>query len=120
MHLYNTSQGQLLIKDGIAFLFTESWDSLINQPKLYKHLEKLSGNAQPIFPEQSLKLQTNPLAPIGNQEVWAAGVTYLRSRDARMEESKSSGAADVYQKVYEADRPELFFNSASRRGTTLT
>ncbi len=115
MHLYNTSQGQLLIKDGIAFLFTESWDSLINQPKLYNHLEKLSGNAQPISPERSSELQTNPLAPIGNQEVWAAGVTYLRSRDARMEESKSSGAADVYQKVYEADRPELFFKALPHR-----
>ena len=115
MHLYNTSQGQLLIKDGIAFLFTESWDTLINQPKLYNHLAKLSAHAQPISPEQSRKLQTNPLAPIGNQEVWAAGVTYLRSRDARMEESKSSGAADVYQKVYEADRPELFFKALSHR-----
>lgn len=45
-------------------------------------------------------------APIDWQEVWCAGVTYMRSRDARMEESQSKS---VYDKVYEADRPELFF-----------
>jgi 2-dehydro-3-deoxy-D-arabinonate dehydratase len=54
------------------------------------------------------------LAPVdGNTEVWAAGVTYLRSREARVEESV--GFADVYTKVYEADRPELFFKSAAWR-----
>jgi len=47
--------------------------------------------------------------------VWAAGVTYLRSRDARMEESKNSGGADCYQNVYEAERPELFFKSLPHR-----
>lgn len=46
------------------------------------------------------------------QEVWAAGVTYLRSRDARKEESS---LADMYQKVYEAERPELFFKSLGWR-----
>jgi 2-dehydro-3-deoxy-D-arabinonate dehydratase len=55
------------------------------------------------------------MAPIGTQEVWAAGVTYLRSRDARMEESKDSGGATFYDKVYEADRPELFFKSQPYR-----
>ncbi len=49
------------------------------------------------------------LAPLDQQEVWAAGVTYRRSRAARMEES--AGAALFYDKVYEADRPELFFKS---------
>jgi 2-dehydro-3-deoxy-D-arabinonate dehydratase len=47
--------------------------------------------------------------------VWAAGVTYLRSRDARMDESKESGGSDFYQKVYTADRPELFFKATARR-----
>ena len=45
-------------------------------------------------------------------ELWGAGVTYLRSRDARKEES---GVPDVYQRVYEADRPELFFKSTAVR-----
>jgi 2-dehydro-3-deoxy-D-arabinonate dehydratase len=54
-------------------------------------------------------------APIGSQEIWAAGVTYLRSKEARMDESKESGAADFYAKVYEAKRPELFFKSTAAR-----
>ena len=49
------------------------------------------------------------VTPIEKQEVWAAGVTYLRSRDARMDESEFS--EDAYDKVYEAARPELFFKS---------
>jgi len=54
-------------------------------------------------------------AVISHQEIWAAGVTYLRSRDARMEESKESGGATFYDKVYEAERPELFFKSQAHR-----
>jgi 2-dehydro-3-deoxy-D-arabinonate dehydratase len=50
-----------------------------------------------------------------DREVWAAGVTYYRSRDARMEESKDAGGGDFYAKVYEADRPELFFKALPHR-----
>jgi 2-dehydro-3-deoxy-D-arabinonate dehydratase len=53
------------------------------------------------------------LAPIEQQEVWAAGVTYLRSKTARMEESDFS--ANAYDKVYSADRPELFFKSLAEK-----
>ncbi|MBS0661814.1 MAG: fumarylacetoacetate hydrolase family protein [Verrucomicrobia bacterium] len=56
-----------------------------------------------------------PAAPIGAQEVWAAGVTYYRSRTARMEESRSAGGGSFYDKVYEADRPELFFKATPHR-----
>ena len=52
------------------------------------------------------------LAPVDAQEVWAAGVTYLRSREARLEES---GGADAYARVYGAERPELFFKANGRR-----
>jgi len=57
----------------------------------------------------------NSTPPIGTQEIWAAGVTYLRSREARMEESKDAGGGDFYAKVYEANRPELFFKAPSYR-----
>lgn len=60
-------------------------------------------------------LPANPGAPIGTQEVWAAGVTYLRSRTARMEESKDSGGGTFYDKVYHAARPELFFKGTPHR-----
>ena len=53
------------------------------------------------------------LAPIDDQEVWAAGVTYKRSREAR--ERESAGAARFYDLVYNADRPELFFKAPARR-----
>jgi 2-dehydro-3-deoxy-D-arabinonate dehydratase len=53
------------------------------------------------------------LAPVDEQEVWAAGVTYLRSRNARMEESVSAKSA--YDLVYEADRPEIFFKANAAR-----
>ncbi|MFF3784076.1 fumarylacetoacetate hydrolase family protein [Streptomyces sp. NPDC001933] len=55
-----------------------------------------------------------PLTPVeGRMEVWAAGVTYRRSRQARMAES--AAAADVYERVYDAPRPELFFKSVAWR-----
>jgi 2-dehydro-3-deoxy-D-arabinonate dehydratase len=56
------------------------------------------------------------LAPIHAPEVWCAGVTYERSRDARLEEAKTD-ARDVYALVYEADRPELFMKDANMRRT---
>ena len=54
-------------------------------------------------------------APIQSQEVWAAGVTYLRSKTARMAESKDASGGTFYDKVYEADRPELFFKATPHR-----
>lgn len=53
------------------------------------------------------------LAPIDNQEVWAAGVTYIRSKSARMEESEA--AASCYDRVYESPRPEIFFKATPNR-----
>jgi 2-dehydro-3-deoxy-D-arabinonate dehydratase len=55
------------------------------------------------------------VAPIIDQEVWAAGVTYLRSKVARMEESKDAGGGSFYDRVYEADRPEIFFKATPHR-----
>lgn len=54
-------------------------------------------------------------APVGQQEVWAAGVTYLRSRKARKQESEDAGGGTFYDKVYRAKRPELFFKAAGWR-----
>src|SRR5438094_900336 len=54
-------------------------------------------------------------APIDFQEVWAAGVTYYRSREARMEESTDAGGGTFYDRVYNAPRPELFFKATPER-----
>jgi len=64
---------------------------------------------------QPATLPAAPGAPIRSQEVWAAGVTYLRSRTARMEESKDAGGGSFYDKVYHAERPELFFKATPPR-----
>ena len=56
-----------------------------------------------------------PLVPIDGQEVWAAGVTYYRSRAARMAESEVAGGGSFYDRVYTADRPELFFKALPHR-----
>jgi 2-dehydro-3-deoxy-D-arabinonate dehydratase len=53
--------------------------------------------------------------PIDEQEVWAAGVTYFRSRTARIEESRAATGGGFYDLVYNADRPELFFKAAAWR-----
>ena len=58
---------------------------------------------------------TTILAPVVSQEVWAAGVTYYRSRTARIEESKAAGGGTCYERVYDAERPELFFKATGRR-----
>ncbi len=55
------------------------------------------------------------MAPIRDQEIWAAGVTYFRSRTARMEEAETAGGDIFYDKVYDADRPELFFKATAPR-----
>jgi len=115
MQLYKTKEGALLVDQNKVFLLTESWDMIINRSNLHQHLSELSQISEPLPFDRSQHLLSHVIAPIGNQEVWAAGVTYLRSRDARMEESKESGAADVYSKVYEADRPELFFKALPHR-----
>ncbi|GFJ76096.1 hypothetical protein Phou_002760 [Phytohabitans houttuyneae] len=54
-------------------------------------------------------------APVDVQEVWAAGVTYQRSREGRREESEHAGHAGLYDHVYNADRPEVFFKATAGR-----
>lgn len=107
MKLYKTTHGIILEAGNKYFQINQDWDQLVNRSGLYHYLENLQVGSPEIqrFNEEDL------IAPIGSQEVWAAGVTYLRSRDARMEESKTSGGADFYQKVYDADRPEIFFKA---------
>jgi 2-dehydro-3-deoxy-D-arabinonate dehydratase len=116
MHLYKTSQGHILHFKENYYLTNENWDGLINRNGLHTYLLGLVKAENRISQHTALQLLTdNILPPVGSQEVWAAGVTYLRSRDARMEESEDSGAADCYQRVYEAERPELFFKSLPQR-----
>ena len=116
MKLYKIAKGILLEHNNSAFIIDDEWDSLINRDDLAGYLQSISADTTPISDEvKDEHLNGKILAPIGSQEVWAAGVTYLKSRDARMEESESSGGASLYDKVYDALRPELFFKAIAQR-----
>ena len=78
---------------------------LLERADLAEHLEQLRRETVPAWRLDQVRL----LAPVESQEVWAAGVTYLRSKQARMEESDFSARA--YNHVYDAVRPEIFFKS---------
>ena len=116
MKLFKVSTGAIL-SDGSAFYKLDiEWDKLINRPNLYNYLANDFDGKYLIDSNEAINaIEALLLPPIGQQEVWAAGVTYLRSREARMEESADSGAADLYDKVYAAERPELFFKSLPHR-----
>jgi 2-dehydro-3-deoxy-D-arabinonate dehydratase len=113
MKLYKTRHGNLLEANEQFYLIDQPWDAMINREDLHGYLQVSRSSALPAGEAALIKQEI--LAPIGSQEVWAAGVTYLRSRNARMEESKDSGGANFYDKVYAAERPELFFKAASHR-----
>ena len=78
---------------------------LLERDDLAAHLRSLAARK---LPEVALS-EARLLPPVERQEVWAVGVTYLRSKKARMDESDFSATA--YDKVYDAPRPELFFKS---------
>jgi 2-dehydro-3-deoxy-D-arabinonate dehydratase len=116
MKLFKTSKGIILQNENENFLLNEDWNELINRDGLFQYLSQRTKNEKNLDEGASVSIIENfTQAPIGKQEVWAAGVTYLRSRDARMDESKDSGGADFYSKVYHAERPELFFKALPHR-----
>ena len=107
MRIFKTVDAILLEHEDHCYVSRETdWDGYINRDDLYEQLMQEISRQKPVGPARWLTAQ-RLLAPIGSQEVWAAGVTYLRSKTARMEESKESGGSVFYDKVYEAERPEL-------------
>jgi 2-dehydro-3-deoxy-D-arabinonate dehydratase len=115
MKLFKTSGGILLQNNDKNYLLNIDWNILINRDNLFEYLLQQVNDNIFISETEAKKMMQFIKAPIGQQEVWAAGVTYLRSRDARIDESKDSGGADFYSKVYNAARPELFFKSLPHR-----
>jgi len=95
-------------------LENENWDSFVNDDDLHgKVFERFHSN-RPIKNGQSI-LDAGLEAPIQSQELWAAGVTYRISKVGRQEEAKDAGGGDFYARVYEAERPELFFKATAHR-----
>ncbi len=116
MKLYKLLRGALLTDGQAYYLLDEEWNNIINRSGLYGYLREVTRSKQQVSElEAQLWIDRELLPPIGDQEVWAAGVTYFRSMEARMEESRSSGGADLYDRVYHAERPELFFKALAHR-----
>jgi 2-dehydro-3-deoxy-D-arabinonate dehydratase len=112
MKLFRTQSG--IVAEHLERFYTipgHAWDDLVTREDLLARLEQMITVAKTADAPTPQDL----LPPIGSQEVWAAGVTYYRSRNARMEESKSAGGGDFYDRVYHATRPELFFKSMPHR-----
>lgn len=112
MKLFKTQQGIYVEQDGKYYAVAgTTWDELIAAEDLARYLHGVVERGDGVDALDAAKLE----APIGSQEVWAAGVTYFRSRNARMEESKSAGGGSFYDRVYAAERPELFFKATASR-----
>ena len=114
MKLFRTTQGSLLqIANNFFRINNITWDELLNRDELFSYLSAVASKQNP---EQAFVLNDQDfLPPIETQEVWAAGVTYYRSRDARMEEAEAAGGGSFYDRVYAAERPELFFKASPHR-----
>ncbi|WP_244311272.1 hypothetical protein [Mucilaginibacter metallidurans] len=114
MHIFKTNEKVIVKYAGLLYSSPDwTWDNFINRQALHSEILK---EIQSITANPSLAYDLeNISAPIANQEIWASGVTYLRSMDARMEESKDAGGGDFYARVYSAERPEIFFKSSASR-----
>lgn len=112
MKLYRTTDGIFAEENSSWFrLLSSDWTVLTSRDNLPSYLKSLIEELKPVEAPDPKTF----LAPIENQEVWAAGVTYYRSRTARMEEAEAAGGGTFYDRVYEAPRPEIFFKATAHR-----
>jgi 2-dehydro-3-deoxy-D-arabinonate dehydratase len=109
--LYRTSQEAVIEEDGAFYsVVAQDWDELLSSADLHARARMAVDQGRVTSFDAS-----TALAPCVGQEVWAAGVTYYRSRSARIAESRDAGGGDFYDRVYAAERPELFFKATGRR-----
>lgn len=115
MKVYNTHSGVLVAHQSKFYLLRqEPWDEFINDEAIIANtLTKLSTDNEINNAAYLMKNELKP--PMESQELWASGVTYFNSKLGREEESKNAGGSSFYAKVYEAERPELFFKATAHR-----
>lgn len=114
MKIYNTNRGIIIENKNKFYLSKENWDTFINDDHLFQKIERFIQSSNEIENANKI-IEEEILPPVGSQELWACGVTYMRSKEGRQEESKGAGGGDFYARVYEAERPEVFFKSTSHR-----
>lgn len=112
MRVYKIKAGAVIENENQFFTMdVDDWDAFLNRENLYRLiLNDLVGLTE----VDDVNLNDLKI-PMGTQEIWASGVTYIRSKEARMEESKDAGGGSFYYRVYDADRPELFFKATAQR-----
>jgi 2-dehydro-3-deoxy-D-arabinonate dehydratase len=112
MKLYRTTNGIFAEENGSWYrLPVDDWGALTSRDDLPSYLRSILGKEKTAEAPDPSTIQ----APLAKQEVWAAGVTYYRSRTARMEEAEAAGGGTFYDRVYEAPRPELFMKATPHR-----
>jgi 2-dehydro-3-deoxy-D-arabinonate dehydratase len=114
MKIYNTSKGILVQSDKSFYLVNEDWNDFFNNDNLYDRVQDIVKQNSPIDNAEDI-IANHLLVPMKSQELWASGVTYYNSKLGRQEESKDAGGGDYYERVYNADRPELFFKATVNR-----
>lgn len=114
MKIYKTTIGIFIEHEQQFYSHNADWDDFLNDDQLLQKMNRIVQENDPAKKGREL-LSKHILPPIGKQEIWASGVTYYRSREARMDESKDTDAGDFYDRVYAADRPELFFKATPHR-----
>ena len=115
MKLFKINQGIIIQHNSKCFFLPdEPWDAFVNDDELYQKMLSITESHTPDEDVERL-LSSDLRPPIHNQEIWASGVTYFRSKVGRQEESKDTGGAEFYARVYEAERPEIFFKSNAYR-----
>src|SRR5690349_21015707 len=112
MKLFKTNSGIVIEKESEYFLITgQQWDAFINDDNIVEKVKDLTAK----LPARDKSLINEVVAPVGSKQLCACGVTYIPSKVGRKEESKLSGRADFYAKVYEATRHEVFFKATANR-----
>ena len=112
MKLYHTPDGIVLVTEEAAYRLDETLDDLLSRDDLAATLREHMATSTPLPAVPDL---STLLAPIGTQELWGTGVTYYRSREARIAEAHDTGGSDFYDRVYHAERPEIFFKAPASR-----
>ncbi len=112
MRVDKVKNGAIVVQNNQFFtLEVSNWDMFLNRTNLHR---KLLNDLIGAIEIDDVDLESLEV-PMGTQEIWAAGVTYLKSKDARKEESRKAGSASFYDQVYDAERPELFFKASALR-----